>query len=178
MKKKVLIISSSPRAEGNSEILCNHFKKGAEEAGHQVEQIALRDKHIQYCNGCGVCAEQQPCPLQDDAAEIVQKMIDANIIVLATPVYFCMMSAQMKTLIDRCCARYTEIKDKDFYYILTAAEDDEEDIQSAIDGFRAFLTCLDTPTEQPYICGLGVHKKGEIENTDVCKEAYLRGLYT
>ena len=50
-------------------------------------------------------------------------MIAADVIVMATPVYFYTMSAQMKTLIDRCCARYLEIKNKEFYFIIAAAEE-------------------------------------------------------
>ena len=51
MSKKVLILSSSPRRNGNSDLLCNEFMRGAAEAGHQVEKIFLKDKHITYCTG-------------------------------------------------------------------------------------------------------------------------------
>lgn len=116
MSKKVLILSSSPRRGGNSDTLCDEFLRGAQEAGHEVEKIFLKDKTIHYCTGCGVCNEGKPCPQKDDAPEIVRKMVAADVIVLATPVYFYTMSAQMKTLIDRCCAGYLEIRDKEFYF--------------------------------------------------------------
>ena len=104
--KKVLILSSSPRRGGNSDTLCNRFMAGAQEKGHNVEKITLADKNIGYCTGCGVCSMYgKPCPQKDDAAGIIEKMIQADVIVLATPVYFYTMCAQMKTLIDRCCAR-------------------------------------------------------------------------
>lgn len=122
MSKKVLILSSSPRRGGNSDTLCDEFLRGAQEAGHEVEKIFLKDKTIHYCTGCGVCNEGKPCPQKDDAPEIVRKMVAADVIVLATPVYFYTMSAQMKTLIDRCCAGYLEIRDKEFYFIVAAAE--------------------------------------------------------
>ena len=97
MSKKVLILSSSPRRNGNSDLLCNEFMRGAAEAGHQVEKIFLKDKHINYCTGCSVCSMYgKPCPQKDDAAEVVEKMIAADVIVMATPVYFYTMSAQMK----------------------------------------------------------------------------------
>ena len=89
MSKKVLILSSSPRRNGNSDHLCNEFMRGAAEAGHQVEKILLKDKHINYCTGCSVCSMYgKPCPQKDDAAEVVEKMIAADVIVMATPVYF------------------------------------------------------------------------------------------
>lgn len=122
MSKKVLILSSSPRRGGNSDTLCDEFLRGAQEAGHEVEKIFLKDKTIHYCTGCGVCNEGKPCPQKDDAPEIVRKMVAADVIVLATPVYFYTMSAQMKTLIDRCCAGYLEIRDKEFYFIVAAAK--------------------------------------------------------
>ena len=115
MKKRILLLSSSPRRHGNSDRLCDEFLRGAREAGHDAEKISLRDCRIGYCTGCGVCYDTRTCPQRDDAAQIVGKMIAADVIVLATPVYFYTMSAQMKTLIDRCCARYTEMTGKEFY---------------------------------------------------------------
>ena len=104
MAKKVLILSSSPRRGGNSDLLCDRFMAGAQQAGHDVEKIFLRDKKINYCTGCGVCyGGAKPCPQRDDAAEVVGKMIGAEVIVMATPVYFYTLCAQMKTLIDRTC---------------------------------------------------------------------------
>lgn len=77
MSKKVLILSSSPRRGGNSDTLCDEFLRGAQEAGHEVEKIFLKDKTIHYCTGCGVCNEGKPCPQKDDAPEIVRKMVAA-----------------------------------------------------------------------------------------------------
>ena len=123
MKKRILLLSSSPRRHGNSDRLCDEFLRGAREAGHDAEKISLRDCRIGYCTGCGVCYDTRTCPQRDDAAQIVGNMIAADVIVLATPVYFYTMSAQMKTLIDRCCARYTEMTGKEFYFIVAAADD-------------------------------------------------------
>ena len=107
--KKTLILSSSPRRGGNSDTLCNEFLRGAREAGFPAEKIFLGDKAIRYCTGCSVCSLYgKPCPQKDDMSEILDKMLAADVIVMATPVYFYTMSAQMKTLIDRCCGLYTQ----------------------------------------------------------------------
>ena len=75
MSKKVLIISSSPRKGGNSDLLCDGFEKGALEAGNEVEKIFLKDKTVHPCTGCSVCSMYgKPCPQKDDAAEIVEKI--------------------------------------------------------------------------------------------------------
>ena len=110
MSKNVLIVSASPRKGGNSDLLCDQFIQGVLESKNQVEKIFLKDKDINYCTGCGACYEKEAnCSQTDDMGEILEKMIGADVIVLATPVYFYTMNAQMKTMIDRTCSRYTEI---------------------------------------------------------------------
>ena len=119
MAKKVLIISSSPRKGGNSDMLCDEFMKGVLETGNEVEKIFLKEKVIHPCTGCSVCSMYgKPCPQKDDAAEIVEKMIAADVIVMATPVYFYTMCGQMKIMIDRCCARYTEITNNEIKFLI------------------------------------------------------------
>ena len=102
-------------------------------------------------------------------------MIAADVIVMATPVYFYTMSAQMKTLIDRRCARYTEITNKNFYFIVTAAEPSTPAMERTIDGFRGSLDCLEGAREKGIIYGTGVWEVGEIEGKPVLKEAYEIG---
>ncbi len=116
------MLSGSPRRGGNSDILCDQFILGADESGNQTEKIFLRDKDINYCLACDTCQENGGiCDQDDDMAEVLDKMIASDVIVMATPVYFYTMNAQMKTVIDRTYSRYAEIRDKDFYFITTAA---------------------------------------------------------
>ena len=176
MTKKVLILSSSPRRGGNSDTLCDEFMRGAIESGNEAEKVFLRDKTIHYCTGCSTCSlHEKPCPQKDDAAEIIEKMVAADVIVMATPVYFYTMSAQMKTLIDRCCGLYTEMKNKEFYFIIAAAENDKGMMERTIDGFRGFLDCLENPQEKGVIYGIGAWKVGEIKDTPYMQEAYEMG---
>ena len=99
--KNVLIISASPRKHGNSDTLCDYFAKGAQESGNHVEKIFLAEKNIGYCTGCGVCNETHLCVQKDDMKEILDKMVTADAIVFATPVYFYSMNGRMKNFIDR-----------------------------------------------------------------------------
>ena len=103
--KKVLIISASPRKGGNSDTLCDEFLRGAKDAGHDVEKIFLRDKKINYCTGCGLCNTNgySACSQKDDAPEILEKMVNADVIVLATPVYFYTMDGQGFRGFTDCC---------------------------------------------------------------------------
>ena len=176
MSKKILVFSASPRRGGNSDRLCDRFIAGAKAAGHSVEKVFLRDRQINYCTGCGICSEQgKPCPQHDDMPDLLQRMIDADVIVLATPVYFYTMNAQMKTLIDRTCSRYTEIRNKEFYFIVTAADTDVSAMQRTIEGFRCFTSCLPVAEEKGIIYGVGAWKVGEIEQTTAMDEAYQLG---
>ena len=175
MGKKVLVLSSSPRRVGNSDILCDQFMLGAQEAGNQVEKIFLKDKNINYCLGCGACQKTGSCVQKDDMDEILDKLVAADIIVLATPVYFYSMSAQMKTLIDRTCPVYTKISDKKFHIIATAADGSEDALDETITGFRGFFRCLDNAEEAGIIAGTGAWNIGDIKGHPVMKEAYVSG---
>lgn len=177
MSKKVLILSSSPRKGGNSDILCDKFQEGAETAGHQVKKIFINDKNINYCSGCGVCNlnDYSGCSQKDDMAEILEEMLSSDVIVMATPVYFYAMCGQMKTLIDRCCAKYTKITNKDFYFIMTAADGNVGALERTMEEFRGFLDCLSNVNEKGVIYAAGVWQKGEINNTDYPKTAYKMG---
>ena len=176
MSKKVLVLSASPRKGGNSDLLCDQFMLGAEEAGNQAEKIFLRDKKIDYCTGCGTCySMEKSCPQEDDMAEVLEKMIAADVIVMATPVYFYTMNGQMKTLIDRTCSRYTEISDKDFYFIVTAADDSKQAMERTLEGFRGFTSCLEGAKEKGIIYGTGAWNMGDIKGSKAMKQAYEMG---
>lgn len=71
MKKKVLILSGSPRKHGNSDLLCDEFMKGALEAGHEVEKIRVQEKNIGYCMACYACRGTGNCAIKDDMADIL-----------------------------------------------------------------------------------------------------------
>ncbi len=174
MSKKVLILSGSPRKNGNSDILCDEFMKGAVEAGNEVEKIRVAEKNIGYCRACYAC-KNGPCAIKDDMTEVLQKMIDADVIVLASPVYFYSIDAQLKALIDRTVARWLEVRDKEFYYIVTAADGEEEAAETTINCFRGYADCVNGAKEMGIVYGMGVYEKGEVKNTKAMLEAYEMG---
>jgi multimeric flavodoxin WrbA len=115
------------------------------------------------------------CPQEDDMAEVLEKMIAADVIVMATPVYFYTMNGQMKTLIDRTCSRYTEIRDKDFYFIVTAADDSKQAMERTLEGFRGFTSCLEGTNEKGIIYGTGAWQIRDIIGSKAMKQAYEMG---
>ncbi|MGN1318556.1 MAG: flavodoxin family protein [Lachnospirales bacterium] len=175
MSKKVLVLSGSPRKDGNSDILCDQFIKGAVDNGNKVEKVYVNDMNIGCCQACYSCRGTGECFIKDDMADILDKMIKADVIVMATPVYFYTMDGQMKTLIDRTLPRYTEIANKEFYFIATAAAG-EKAMERTIDGFRGFTDCLDGAEIKGIIYGAGAWQKGEIINSPKMDEAYNMGL--
>lgn len=176
MSKKVLILSGSPRKGGNSDLLCDEFMRGASETGNQAEKISVTEKKIGYCSACYFCHQSNGvCAKKDDMTEILQKMIDADVIVLASPVYFYSIDAQLKTVIDRTVARWTEVKNKEFYYIVTCADEEKESQERTIECFRGYADCVEGAKEMGIIYGTGVYQKGEIKNSPAFTEAYRMG---
>ena len=176
MSKKVVVLSASPRKGGNSDTLCDQFMLGAEEAGHEIEKIFLRDKEINYCIACDTCKRNgNICDQDDDMAEILNKMITSDVIVMATPVYFYTMDAQMKTLIDRTYSRYMEIRNKDFYFIVTAAVTRKQALERTIEEFRGFTSVLSGSKEKGIVYGTGAWNIGDIKSSSAMKEAYEMG---
>jgi multimeric flavodoxin WrbA len=176
MPKRVLILSASPRKGGNSDLLCDQFLKGAREAGHRAEKIFLRDKRINYCTGCSACQSNGgKCVQKDDMSDILDKMMAADVIVMATPVYFYTMNAQMKTVIDRTVARYTGLSDKEMYFIMAAATGNKKALERTLEGFRGFTSCLNGAKEQGVIYGTGAWKAGEIKGSKAMGQAYEMG---
>ena len=174
MSKKILIISASPRKGGNSDILCDRFMQGAEEAGNTVEKVFLRDLKIGYCMACYGCRGTKKCVQKDDMEELLSRMIEADVLVLATPVYFYSMDGQLKTMIDRTLPRYTEIRDKEVYFIATAAAG-RRSMERTMDALRGFTDCLPGAVVKGEIYGEGVYQKGEVENTPAYTEAFEAG---
>ena len=161
--KKVLILSGSPRKRGNSDILCDEFAKGAIAAGNEVEKIFVAEKKISLCTGCYFCREHGGrCAFNDDMGDILQKIIDCDVLVLSSPVYFYSISAQLKAVIDRTVARWTEIANKDLYYIVTAAEDDSDTLDTTLACFHGFAKCIDGYEEKCTLYGKGVYEKGAV----------------
>jgi multimeric flavodoxin WrbA len=175
MSKKIVVLLASARKDGNSDILCGEFIKGAEEAGHEVKKIYLTDMNINYCLGCGVCRGKGGCVYKDDMSGILEKIFICNVLVLATPVYFYSMNAQMKTFIDRTFARYSEMKNKEIYIIVTGGADEEHYLDTAVEGLRGFIGCLPGVKEKGVIYGINAGEAGTIKNTPAIQEAYKMG---
>mgnify|MGYP002524152545 CR=1 FL=1 len=176
MGKKILIISGSPRKGGNSDILCDEFMKGAKESGNEVEKICVATKKIAPCSACYYCRDHGgECVRKDDMAGVLQKMIDADVLVLASPVYFYSVDAQLKALIDRTVARWTEVNNKEFYYIITMADEECRSADTTLACLRGYADCVEDAVEKGVIIANGVYESGTVKNTPAMDQAYQMG---
>lgn len=141
---KALIVSSSMRANSNSELLASQVALGLRQGGLEVEILSLKKKDIKFCIGCLSCQKTMKCVLKDDMAEMIDKVKESDIIILATPIYYYEMSGQLKTFLDRLNPIFPqEYKFREFYLLATAAEDEETTPVKAIEGVKGFVDCFE-----------------------------------
>ena len=174
--KKVIVISTSLRRGSNSDMLADKFVEGSKSTGNDVEKISLVGKDIQFCKGCMGCQKLGRCVIKDDVNDIMEKVLEADVVCWATPIYYYEMSGQMKTLIDRMNAMYPlEYKVRDIYLLTTAAEDEEETPKRAEIGLTVWIDCYPkSRLAGTLFCG-GVNDPREIEGNSKLQEAFEMG---
>jgi multimeric flavodoxin WrbA len=174
--KRVIVISTSLRRGSNSDILADQFVEGAKAAGNEVEKISLVGKEIQFCKGCFGCQKLGRCVIDDDVNEIMGKVMQADVVCWATPIYYYEMSGQMKTLIDRMNAMYEQdYQFRDVYLLTTAAENETETPKRAEIGLTGWIDCYPKSHLSGHLfCG-GVNEAREIEGNAKLQEAFELG---
>lgn len=177
MGKNVLVVSASLRGNSNSHVLALAFAEGAREAGHDVHFTSLRGKRLDFCRGCLACQKGDPCPLDDDAAAIVERIVAADAVAFATPIYFYEMAGQMKTLLDRSnpafCAKPAF---RDVYLLATAADKNERAFDGAIKGLQGWIDCFDQARLVGTTTAAGIDAPGTIERRlDTIRRARFMG---
>ena len=178
MSKKVVVLSTSLRTNSNSESLAKSFVDGAKDSGNEVKYISLKNKDIRFCIGCLACQKTGHSVIKDDVADIMNSVLEANVVVWATPIYYYEMSGQMKTLIDRLNPMYSkDYKFRDVYLLATAAEEGDEVFEKVITGLNGWIDCFEkTSIKGTVLCG-GVSDGGAISDNSKLKEAYNMGSH-
>jgi len=176
MAKNVLVISSTLRKNGNSELLAKEFLKGAQDSGNTVEFVTLQDKEIKFCKGCLACQKIGHCVIKDDSNEITEKMKNADVIAFASPIYYYEMSGQLKTMLDRANSLFTsDYKFRDIYFLATAADSDSHAADIAIYGIKGWVSCFSKAQFKGAVLGAGAEAPGDIQNNPAMKQAYEMG---
>ena len=105
----ILILQGSPNVKGSTAVLADEFTRGAREAGHTVTRVDVARLDIAPCTGCVACGYEGPCVQHDDMDGLRKQILAADMLVLATPLYYYGMTAQLKTVIDRFCSANSSI---------------------------------------------------------------------
>ena len=173
----ILILSGSSRKDGNTDLLVEAFVKGASQK-HHVEVVSVHDYKVNPCMSCNACfvSKDNTCAQKDDMALIYEKMAQADMLVIASPVYFYGLSAQLKAVIDRC---HNPIRDtfpiKKMALLLVGAATLPELFDSILTQYQLCLNFFKLDgAGRVLVCG--VKDKGDIKNTDALKEAFELGL--
>ena len=172
----ILILFGSPRKGGNTELLAEAFAKGAS-VQHHVEIVSVRDYKVNPCLGCNACFKVNGiCAQKDDMTIIYEKMSQADMLVIASPVYFYSISAQLKAIIDRC---HNPIRDsfhiKKMALLLVGAASLPELFDAILTEYNLCLKFFNIE-DAGKVLVRGVKGKGDIKGTDALNEAYKLGL--
>lgn len=174
--KNILIINSTNRRGGNSQILAEQFAKGVKDSGNNVQTINLRDLNLKFCMGCLACQKIGKCVLNDDQNALLPIVKNADVIVFATPVYYYSMCGQLKTFLDRLNPLYgQENKFKDVYLLATSADTDKCAMDGTIKGVQGWIDCFDGVQLCGVVYGVGADGVGEVKDTPAFAEAYEMG---
>lgn len=101
---RIVVLEGSPNRHGSSNMLADEFIRGAKEAGHTIKVIDAAHADLHLCTGCVRCGYEGPCIQNDDMEQFRKEILEADMMVFVTPLYYYGMSAQLKILIDRFCA--------------------------------------------------------------------------
>jgi len=162
--KNIVVIVGSPRKNGNTELLADAFITGARGAGNIVEKLTIIGKKIGGCIGCNACCRdaEHRCVQHDDMEEYYRLLSAADIIVIATPIYFYGVSSQLKCLIDRLHNPIrSSFKVKKLGLLAVCADEKESVFDSVITMYRSVLSYFSL-VDIGIITVYGVVEKGDI----------------
>ena len=174
-KMKILVLTGSPRKNGNSNTLADNFIKGATEAGHEIVRFDAAQKDVHPCIACNACGMNGPCVFKDDFDFVRKHIVAADMVVFATPMYYFGFSAQLKTVIDRFYAINGEIhRPKKAALLMTYANTAAEEAEPIKSHYNMLLNYLGWKDAGQIIVS-GVWPAGAVNSTQYPKQAYELG---
>jgi multimeric flavodoxin WrbA len=164
---RILTFNGSPRSNGNTSALLQELVRGASESGANAETIIAQDINLKYCTGCLKCNFIKQCAIQnDDWQELSQKILDADVLVFASPVYFHHVTAPLKKILDRFRSfMHVQLTEhglkhtpwhtwqKHFVLLLSQGSSNDDDAQPIIDLFKFIIEVLGTENQLTSIIG-------------------------
>ena len=178
MGKNILVLTGSPRAGGNSDRLAQAFVEGAQEAGHTVNVFAAGRANIGGCRACEACFTQgRPCVFEDDFGRLDSYLREAEVIALASPLYWYDFTAQLKAAIDRLSAYSGRgiLRIKESVLLLCGAVEEREKFNGAMEVYRLITQGRLNWTDRGIVLAPGCGDKGAILRHPALEEARALG---
>lgn len=174
----ITILKGSPHTNGTTNLLTEYFIKGALENGHNIQSFDTAKELIHPCLGCNHCRKSgNECVYKDGMEKLNPMLMDSDIVVLVTPLYYFGMSAQIKAALDRFFANNTLLRSQKKHFILISACGDND--SWAMDGLKAHYECLcrymhwESAGE---LYAYGMYVKEDLLNSPYLEQAYNLGL--
>lgn len=178
MKKNVLVITGSPRRNGNTDILAEAFINGAKKAGHKVSRFNAGRKKIKGCMACNKCYSRgTPCVFKDDFNDLAPLIEEADFVAFATPLYFYNFTSQIKAAIDKMYALYVgkrKMSGKGCALLACGETDDIKEFEGIIKTYEIFTKFLEWKNRGEIIVP-NVNNKGDIKSNIALDEALKLG---
>lgn len=180
MSKNILVLTGSPRRNGNSDRLAEAFTKGAHAAGHNVMLFNAGRKEIGGCKACQECwSKGEPCIYRDDFDELTPLLEQADVILLSTPLYWFTLSAQILAPINRIYAYISDnckrpLKIKESLLFVCGADEDLKIFDGAVATYKAILKYMKWE-DKGILTVPSVQDKGDIDKTDALSQAEKLG---
>ncbi len=173
---KIVVLTGSPRKNGNTAYLADQFIKGAEERGHVVTRFDCAFLNVAGCNACNHCGMNGPCVFKDDFERIRPKLIEADLVAFVSPMYYFGVSEQLKRVIDRFYAINGQLKGrrKKAAFLMAYANTAPEEAEPMLSHYRTLVNYLGW-TSVGTVVAPGVWTAGSIKRTNYGEEAYRLG---
>lgn len=172
---KIVVVTGSPHKEGTSALLADRFIEGAQSVGHTVYRFNVAFEDIHPCLGCDRCGMDGDC-IQNDAIQqkLMPQLLQADLIVLATPVYFFAMTAQIKTIVDRFYSRTGRLHHKKSVLLVTAGSNTDLTMMAITDHYNTLVGYMEWD-DVGRVLAPGCLTREQIEKTDFPNKAYALG---
>lgn len=171
---KIVVLKGSPRPGGNSNALANEFIRGARENGHDIFEFDCTHNHVNGCLGCDKCGIRNPCVQRDDFDLLRPELIEADMIVFTTPIYYFGVSGQLKNVIDRFYSAHDVMGHKKTYLFATMGNPNIHVADPSADMYDKMVKYLGW-TDGGKILANGIWAKGAIKGTKFMDLAYNYG---
>ena len=174
---KIVVLTGSPRRNGNTNHLAGQFIKGAGEAGHEVYRFDCARRKVSPCIACNRCGMDGACVFDDDDfGELRPHLVEADMVVFATPMYYFGFSSQLKSVIDRFYALNGKIKgaSKQSAFLMAYANTDPKEAEPMVSHYRTLLQYLGWK-DRGIVVAPGMWPAGAVEGTQYSRQAYELG---